>query len=131
MFSLRQKLLNSGHYIAGTRRFCTIPLYVSNLNENTTAEKLREVFGKYGHIGSVRLNTSSGGSKYAHIYFTKGTPPLVNGQEYYTMNFHPTEEETNSVNQSIEQAKMDHKTTVLDGNTIYVYHSRSSDPVEE
>ncbi|KAJ2724374.1 hypothetical protein GGI07_001975 [Coemansia sp. Benny D115] len=119
MLSLTKQLLRPARAL-GTRNYAALAVYVSNLNSATTPETLRELFGKYGRIGGIRMNVNKYGAIYAHVYYGAGEAPLVNGEPYYMTSRNPTEEELESVKKSVEDAIRGQSDAVVDGNTLIV-----------
>ncbi|KAI7824192.1 hypothetical protein BX661DRAFT_185695 [Kickxella alabastrina] len=123
MFALSKQVLRTGRTLS-VRNFASVPIYIGNLSEKTTPETLREIFGSYGHIGGVRMNEGVKGYRYAHIYFTSGEAPQVNGQSYYMMEAEPTQEETASVQAAITKAVEERQDQVIDGQTVVVGYAK-------
>ncbi|KAI9505689.1 hypothetical protein GGI25_002402 [Coemansia spiralis] len=108
--------------LAGTRGYTARAVYVGNLGQATTVEKLHEAFGHCGNIVGIRLGSAPNGYRYGHIYFGVGEVPMENGVAKYDVNKDSTPEEIDEVESATNKA-LQVGAVELDGNTIFVRNS--------
>ncbi|KAI8322317.1 hypothetical protein GQ54DRAFT_311030 [Martensiomyces pterosporus] len=115
----------------GARAFSARAIYVANLHPETSEEKLRGVFGKYGAINGVRIGAGRENYRYAHIYYGAGQVPVEGDLTLYMRDQEPTPEETNEVESATAKAVEESQGLEIDGNVLVVRQAIYKQPGQQ
>ncbi|KAJ1785073.1 hypothetical protein LPJ59_006220 [Coemansia sp. RSA 2399] len=126
MFALATKTASPLRQLCA-RGFASRAIYLGNVNPLTTAEKLQEIFGEFGHIEGIRLSTGNIRYRYAHIYYGAGEPPKTGELKLYMSSHESTPEENAEVDAASAKA-LEQPVVEIDGNNVYVKESIQRSP---